>query len=346
MPSDRKQVVVLYAETKLQKSIDLPGSSTVARAKEEGMIAIKDHLNLLPGVPHVSLDPECTDFYPAPKNDNTMIRSLEGNLTMVVYPEPPKGQRLTPSPFVDALQSASHEVRDLKAQKNATSLIGEECPKRNVKPVSIDALLRRLEAMEERFGQDIAELKRDNAELKRDNAELKRDIAELKRGNAELKWGNAELKRDNAELSDRIDETMRAVLGDEVAIDKIRWRVFLDMGRDQLAVICGHENWREWKEKKATSTPSDDFAVRTAMMTEVETILRDSNDPSEYWKAVGQDRSTLRLLIHRNHIRTYADIAAHSSTEQHIAESVLALAAPSDRTHMTAIFCAVFNKEP
>jgi hypothetical protein len=118
------------------------------------------------------------------------------------------------------------------------------------------------------------------------------------------------------------------------------------MGRDQLAVICGHENWREWKEKKTTSTPSDDFAVRTAMMTEVETIFRDSNDPSEYWKAVGQDRSTLRLLIHRNHIRTYADIAAHSSTEQHIAESVLALAAPSDRTHMTAIFCAVFNKEP
>jgi hypothetical protein len=63
MPSDRKQVVVLYAETKLQKSIDLPGSSTVARAKEEGMIAIKDHLNILLGVPHVSLDPDCTDFY-------------------------------------------------------------------------------------------------------------------------------------------------------------------------------------------------------------------------------------------------------------------------------------------
>lgn len=82
------------------------------------------------------------------------------------------------------------------------------------------------------------------------------------------------------------------------------------------------------------------------MMTEVEMILRDSNDPSEYWKAVGRDHSTLRLLIHRNHIRTYADIAAHSSTEKNIAESVLALAAPSDRTHMTTIFCAVFDKEP
>ncbi|KAG1894499.1 uncharacterized protein F5891DRAFT_717029 [Suillus fuscotomentosus] len=331
MPSDRKQVVVLYAETKLQKSIDLPGSSTVARAKEEGMMAIRDHLNILPGVPHVSLDPDCTDFYPAPKDDNTIIRSLEGNLTMVVYPEPPKGQCLTPSPFVDALQYAIHDVRNFKAQKNAASLIREESPKCNVKPVGIDALLRRFEAMEERFERDIAELKRDNAELKQDNVELKRD--------------NAELKRDNAELSDRIDETIRAVLGDKVAINKIRRRVLLDMGRDQLAVICGHKNWREWKEMKATSTEGDDFAVRTVMMTEAETILRDSNDLSEYWKAVGQDHSTLRLLIHRNHIRIYADIAAHSSTEKNIAESVLALAAPGDRTHMTTIFCAVFDKE-
>jgi hypothetical protein len=65
MPSDRKQVVVLYAETKLQKSIDLPGSATAANAKEEAMVAIRDHLiHMLPGVPPISLDPDCTDFYP------------------------------------------------------------------------------------------------------------------------------------------------------------------------------------------------------------------------------------------------------------------------------------------
>lgn len=64
MPSDRKQVVVLYAETKLQKSIDLPAGSTVAEAREEGMIAIRDHLfHILPGVLPISLDPDCTDFF-------------------------------------------------------------------------------------------------------------------------------------------------------------------------------------------------------------------------------------------------------------------------------------------
>lgn len=195
------------------------------------MTAIRDHLNMLPGVPLTTLDPHGTNFYPDLNDDNTTIHNLEGNLTMVVCPEPLKGQCLTPSPFVDALQSAVYDVRDLKAQKSAASLIHEESLKGSIKPVDNEAFFRRFEAMEARFGRDIAELKQDNAELKRDNAELKRD--------------NAKLKRDNAELSGRIDETMRAVLGDKVAINKVCWRVLLDMGRDRLAVICGHKDWRE-----------------------------------------------------------------------------------------------------
>ncbi|KAG2749375.1 hypothetical protein P692DRAFT_20833227 [Suillus brevipes Sb2] len=118
------------------------------------------------------------------------------------------------------------------------------------------------------------------------------------------------------------------------------------MGRRQLAVICGHKDWEEWKEWKATSIAGDDFAIRTAMMTESERMLQDSSDSSEYWKAVGQDHPTLRLLIHRNNIRTEADIAAHSSTEKAIAESVLALTTLGDRTHMITIFRAVYNSDP
>jgi hypothetical protein len=45
---------------------------------------------------------------------------------MVVYPQPPEGQHLTPSPFVDALQSAVHEVRDIKAQQNVAPLAREQ----------------------------------------------------------------------------------------------------------------------------------------------------------------------------------------------------------------------------
>ncbi|KAG0703410.1 hypothetical protein DFH29DRAFT_446482 [Suillus ampliporus] len=226
MPSDRKQVVVLYAEAKLQKSIDLPGSFTVAKAREEGMAAIRDHLQTLPGVPPVTFDPNCTDFYPATKDD-TIIRSLKDNPTMVVYPEPPQGQHLTPSPFVDALQSAIHEVCDLKAQKNAASLIREESTKYNVKPSypdndilhKFEAMENKFKAMEEIFGHDIAELRQEHAELRREHAEL---------------------RQEHAELRDQMNETTRAILGDRIAIDKIRQRVLLDIGRDQLAIMCGH----------------------------------------------------------------------------------------------------------
>ncbi|KAG0696623.1 hypothetical protein DFH29DRAFT_193732 [Suillus ampliporus] len=131
MSSNHKRLIVLYAEAKLQKSIDLPNSFTVAKAKQEGMTAIRDQLQTLPGVPPVTFDPDCTDFYPATKDD-TVIGSLQGNPTMVLYPEPPQGQHFTPSPVVDALQSAIHEVRDLKAQENAASLIREESTESNL----------------------------------------------------------------------------------------------------------------------------------------------------------------------------------------------------------------------
>ncbi|KAG1889027.1 uncharacterized protein F5891DRAFT_1215975 [Suillus fuscotomentosus] len=364
--SNHKLMVVLYAEAKLQKSISLPGSFTISRAKQEGMEAIKEHLKILPGVPLVTLDPDCTDFYPVPRDDNTVIRTLKGDLTMVVYPQPPEGQHLTPSPFVDALQSAIRESTE-----------------RYVKPAdNNNDILRRLASMEEKFGRDIAELKqanaglqqvnaglqhdveelrqvnaglqhdveelrRVNAQLKLDNAQLKDDNAQLKLDNAQLKHKNAQLKHDFKELRSQLDETNRAVLGDKVAINKIRRRVLLDTGRDQLAMICGHKNWREWKDEKTTSTPSpgDDQTVQT-MMTEAEVILENSTDASDYWKAVGKDRSTLRFLIHRSHIRTEGDIVAHNSTAEAIAESVLALIASSDRTHMISIFRAVYNDEP
>lgn len=213
MPSDRKQVVVLYAETKLQKSMDLPSTLTVAQAKEEGMVAIRDHLNALPGVPPVSLDPDCTDFYPATTNDNVSIRSLKGNLTMVVYPEPPKGQRLTPSPFVDAFQSAIHELRDVKA---AASSIKETSAKSNIKQADIDGFLRTFNSMEEKIGRNVAELRREIDELKHYVEELsgvKPNLEELRQEN------DAGLKHDIKELSDQMGGITIAVLDDKVAID-------------------------------------------------------------------------------------------------------------------------------
>jgi hypothetical protein len=54
------------------------------------------------------------------------------------------------------------------------------------------------------------------------------------------------------------------------------------MGRDQLAMIYGHRDWKEWKDEKTTSTPADDHTIQTVMMTEAEVILQNSTDVSEF----------------------------------------------------------------
>ncbi|KIK36392.1 hypothetical protein CY34DRAFT_811309 [Suillus luteus UH-Slu-Lm8-n1] len=53
-----------------------------------------------------------------------------------------------------------------------------------------------------------------------------------------------------------------------------------------------------------------------------------------------------KALIHRSHIRTNGDIVSHTSTEEAIVESVLALSALNDGAHIVTIFRAVYNNEP
>ena len=58
-------VTVMYGENKLQKTISLPATATVAAAKQAGSVEITNHLRLQAGVPlDLSIDDECTDFYP------------------------------------------------------------------------------------------------------------------------------------------------------------------------------------------------------------------------------------------------------------------------------------------
>jgi hypothetical protein len=72
--SNQSQVTVLYGENKLQKTISLPASAMVATAKTFGSQEILDHLRLQPGVPSdVSLDDDCTDFYPGMIHPPSMI---------------------------------------------------------------------------------------------------------------------------------------------------------------------------------------------------------------------------------------------------------------------------------
>jgi hypothetical protein len=63
--SNLSQVTIVYGENKLQKTIKLPASTTVTDAKKTGSDIILKHLRDQPGVPpSISIDDECTDFYP------------------------------------------------------------------------------------------------------------------------------------------------------------------------------------------------------------------------------------------------------------------------------------------
>jgi hypothetical protein len=75
-----------------------------------------------------------TNTWSVPMDDSTAIHTFKGDNTMVVYPQPPKGQHLTPSPFVNALQSAIHEVCDIKAQQNVAPLARVQSTECHAKP--------------------------------------------------------------------------------------------------------------------------------------------------------------------------------------------------------------------
>jgi hypothetical protein len=63
--SDLKQVTLLYGENKLQNRIWLPLSTSVKDVKKTGSEIIIKHLHNQPGVPSsISIDDDCTDFYP------------------------------------------------------------------------------------------------------------------------------------------------------------------------------------------------------------------------------------------------------------------------------------------
>jgi hypothetical protein len=62
--TDLRTVTILYGEKKLQKTIAIPSSTTVKDTKKICTDELLKHLQSQSGVPSISIDDECTDFYP------------------------------------------------------------------------------------------------------------------------------------------------------------------------------------------------------------------------------------------------------------------------------------------
>jgi len=323
--SNRCQVTVLYSENKLQRTISLDPAlaSTVADAKKSGSEIFLDHFRDQPGIPpSISIDDDCTDFYPAAP-DTARMRDLKGPITMTVWPKATPGSKgLTPSPVMDALSSTTTELADARSRLSADALIKEtKQSKKSQKSKSgssnaadpVDSML----------------------------TEILSRLTSLEKNNAELKEGNTELRETNADLQGRLTEleamhqtTMEAVLGDRIAINKIRNRVLLDLGRDKLAEICGYTDWKHWK------TNSDRDRLYNFALTRLK-----SNLPLE-WMALGSRPTALGMLLLPSQVRSRGNIAAHSSARKLIGESVLALTVEQERNDMIVIYRAVYGVEP
>jgi len=120
-------------------------------------------------------------------------------------------------------------------------------------------------------------------------------------------------------------------------MNKIRNRVLLDIGRNKLAIICGHQNWRDWKTRIDWEAMIESASRR---------LRRGTDNVSAYWVALGSQSTALRMLILPNVIRSRGDEAAHASGQRLISESVLSLKGEQERKDMIAIYCAVYGEDP
>jgi hypothetical protein len=122
-----------------------------------------------------------------------------------------------------------------------------------------------------------------------------------------------------------------------VAINAIRIRVLLDYGRDRLAQLRGYTDWADWK----FNTPSKD-----SLHDSVYQFLKTSMDLNSNWKAIGCQPEVLKMFLQSNSVQDRGDIAAHSSTQELITDSVIAFSVTWERAAATAIFRAVYGVEP
>jgi hypothetical protein len=130
--------------------------------------------------------------------------------------------------------------------------------------------------------------------------------------------------------------TYNALLQDRVAINAIRIRVLLDDARNRLAELCGYADW-----------DSLEFNVpKESRYDVVHRFLNTLKDLDVNWKAIGRQPDVLKVLLEPNTLRCHGNVAAHTSSKESIANSILAIQGKWERATVTTIFRAMYGVEP
>ncbi|KAH7920639.1 hypothetical protein BV22DRAFT_1132915 [Leucogyrophana mollusca] len=285
-PPELVEVRVVYGDPALQTTFKINNDITVSELKSCGIVEIGNTLVAHSGL-KIEIDPSSVDVHPD-ASDRTRLRYLEGPLTMVVWPKPSDPNGNTSSPIIDMLERTSSELTKLKSEKAAQSMVeksrlsNEGQRQRNIPPTMcfmvLDGWMYHLHV-----APDVDESSRSLAARVE---EIEQRLRDQEQEIQMLKQENQKQNQEIDELHEKLRETTEA---DRDAINKIRQRMLLDLGRDKLAVICGSPDWAHWKKSSSGN--------REEMMASASRTLRTSDQISGYWKALADDDKALRLLM-------------------------------------------------
>ncbi|KAF8873844.1 hypothetical protein BD779DRAFT_1679029 [Infundibulicybe gibba] len=146
--SDRHEVATMYCEERLQITLQIPSSSTVAEAKAAALKGMYKHLLNLLGV-LVALDDRYVKVYPGVRTTgNTTtephppacstpdlkigdICTSDKSIMIIVWPRAKPGCTIVPSPIMDALRNAVAELAHVTARFTTLKLLVEKHSKKS-----------------------------------------------------------------------------------------------------------------------------------------------------------------------------------------------------------------------
>ncbi|KAI5115412.1 hypothetical protein M0805_003509, partial [Coniferiporia weirii] len=176
--------------------------------------------------------------------------------------------------FFDPFDRETTAVKEAEATRNAGALIAESSSPTtaSIPEEAFADIWRRLAELKDEsvaLKNEIAALKSESAAPedksvapkdesvapkdesvapKDETAAPKNESAAPKNESTALKDENTAPKLCLSEVEDRLTTTMKAVLGDRAAINKVRLMVLLDEGRNELANICAGKSWQEYRD--------------------------------------------------------------------------------------------------
>ncbi|KAF8873842.1 hypothetical protein BD779DRAFT_1476841 [Infundibulicybe gibba] len=321
-------VTMLYQEPPIQRVMEFPPTSKVEDVEAAGYEELLGHLFELTGF-CISRDDVQINIYPeVPATSGTTIQDFRSSGSVAptitfLYKLPSSGSsKNTAATRLPPVQRMAAELKETRRWLKAAELIIEE-----FKQAEKQAKSERKKNRKGESQRGLA-IPPDNQQISALQAKIRTLEEELE---AETEKSEAAKALQQAELGGlRVGFT--TAFEDRVAINNIRHRVLLDLGRDYLATICGHTDWDTW----VAAFGNDRDRMHALALTALAQVPL-----HRHWTNEALHRLVIRR---RDPLRNRGNEAAHNATIRGLECSVLSLPeGGQERVDMFAIYELVFD---